>query len=211
MKGQTLIIFLVFLVLGLFLLKRTSSAGKQPAEVGEVGVGAPPEGGADSDSFTQPTSKSGFLPSKQGPWFQNLPPLTTMENDYHKYVHNDCNGDYAKLECRQKAYTKAVKAGTTDIKDLMCWRFRPEAQGGSDDLYYKCMDSAYGDYHWMDRFTGTAPCLCENGEFPGQGQGAGMASDPEGCYCPKHRPLVQRWPLNQYGEPVDRITQGNYL
>jgi len=159
------------------------------------------------------TSKRGFLPSKQGPWFQNLPPSTVMENDYHKNMHNDCNGNYADLECRQKSYIKAVKAGTTDIKDLMCWRFRPGAPGGSEDKYYSCLDAAYGNYIWMDRFTGTAPCLCPNGEFPGQGQGAGMADGPDGeaCYCPKHRPLVQRWALDQYGEVVSRIDQGNYL
>lgn len=154
------------------------------------------------------TSKAGFLPSKQGPWFQNLPPSTKMENDYHTHVANDCSGDYANLECRQKAYIKAVKAGTTDLKDLLCWRMRPGAPGGSEEKYYKCLDGVYGNYIWMDRFTGTAPCLCPNGEFPGQGQGA---SDAEGCYCPKRRPLVQRWALDQDEQVVSRIDQGNYL
>jgi hypothetical protein len=155
----------------------------------------------------QVTEKRGFLPSHQGPWFQNLPPSTKMENDYHTYIHNDCNGDYANLECRQKAYIKAVKAGTTDLKDLLCWRMHPD-QGGTEDLYYKCLDGVYGNYIWMDRFTGASPCLCNNGEFPGQGQGAGAADGS--CYCPKHRPLAQRWALDENGQVVDRITTGNY-
>lgn len=156
----------------------------------------------------QVTEKRGFLPSKQGPYFENLPPSTKMENDYHVGIAEDCNGNYADLECRQKAYIKAVKAGTTDIKDLLCWRMHPD-QGGTEDSYYKCLDGVYGDYHWMNRDTGVDPCLCENGEFPGQGQGA-YAEDGS-CYCPPKRPMSQRWPLDQYNNVVSRITQGNYL
>ncbi len=149
--------------------------------------------------------KRGFLPSHQFPTFQNLPPLTTMENDYHTYVHNDCNGNYADLKCRQKAYIKAVKAGSTDKADLMCWRFAPE-QGGNEDLYYECLDGIYGNYIWMDRFTGASPCHCTNGSFPYQGQGAGSADGtPQGgCYCPKKRSLNQRWPLDIDGNIVNK-------
>lgn len=193
-KGyEKLIILVVLLFAGFMILRKWSGTKEHMVPITQ-----------------EVTSKRGFLPSKQGPWFQNLPPSTLMENDYHKNMHNDCNGNYADLECRQKSYIKAVKAGTTDLKDLMCWRFRPGAPGGSEDKYYKCLDGAYGNYIWMDRFTGTAPCLCENGEFPGQGQGA-SGPDPESCYCPKHRPQVQRWPLDQDGKVVSRIDQGNYV
>lgn len=192
MKGNVkLICILVLLVAGFLLLRRCGSKEHLVPITQEV------------------TENPGFLPSHQGPWFQNLPPSTTMENDYHAAMSQDCKGNYADLVCRQKAYIKAVKAGSTDLKDLLCWRFRPGAPGGSEDLYYKCLDGVYGNYTWMNRFTGTDPCLCANGEFPGQGQGA-YAEDGS-CYCPNMRPMKQRWPLDQDGNVVSRITQGNYL
>lgn len=145
------------------------------------------------------TEKQGWLPSHQGPYFQNLGPSVVMENNYHANVHNDCGGNYADLKCRQKAYIKAVKNGTTDKADLMCWRFRDD-----EDQYYQCLDGIYGNYIWMDRFTGAQPCLCTGeGTWPGQGQGASSADGS--CYCPKPRPMSQRWGLDQNGEIVDRL------
>lgn len=144
------------------------------------------------------TSKAGFLPSHQGPYFQGLPPTLDMENTYHTLIHDDCAGDYSNLECRQKAYIKTVKGGTTDKADLICLKYK-----GDEDTYYKCLDGVYGNYIWMDRFTGASPCLCPSKDMPGQGQGA-LGADGK-CWCGKTRPLKQRWQLDQNGEVVDRL------
>jgi len=144
------------------------------------------------------TSKTGFLPSHQGPYFQGLPPTLDMENTYHTLIHDDCNGDYANLECRQKAYIKTVKGGSVDKADLICLKYKKD-----EDAYYKCLDGVYGNYIWMDRFTGAQPCVCNSKEFPGQGQGALGANGK--CWCGVKRPLTQRWQLDQNGEIVDRL------
>ena len=103
-----------------------------------------------------------------------------------------------KIECGQKAYIKTVKGGTTDKADLICLKYK-----GDEDTYYKCLDGVYGNYIWMDRFTGASPCLCPSKDMPGQGQGA-LGADGK-CWCGKTRPLKQRWQLDQNGEVVDRL------
>lgn len=144
------------------------------------------------------TSKAGFLPSHQGPYFQGLPPTLDIENTYHTLIRDDCNGDYSNLECRQKAYIKTVKGGTTDKADLICLKYKND-----EDTYYKCLDGVYGNYIWMDRFTGASPCVCNSATMPGQGQGA-LGADGR-CWCGRKRPLKQRWQLDQNGEIVDRL------
>jgi len=144
------------------------------------------------------TDKRGFLPSHQGPYFQNLPPTLDMENTYHTLIHDDCNGDYSNLECRQKAYIKTVKGNSTDKADLICDQYRND-----EDRYYKCLDGVYGNYIWMDRFTGVSPCRCNSPQLPDRGQGA-LASDGS-CYCGKNRPLKQRYGYDQNGIVIDRL------
>lgn len=145
------------------------------------------------------TERKRWFPFQKPYWFQNLLPTLDIEQAYHAHVQEDCGGDYSKLRCLQKAYLKAIKGDTTDKADLMCSRFKND-----EDKYYDCLDGIYGDRRWMDRYTGTEPCHCSNGEFPDQGQGASSA-DPEKCYCPDMRPQSERWGLDQYGNVVDRL------
>lgn len=137
--------------------------------------------------------KSGFLPSKQGLFFQNLGPSLPVENRYHACISEDCGGDYGEYSCRQKCYLKTLKNGTLDKADLMCW-----TKKDNEDEYYKCLDGIYGNYIWADRFCGAAPCLC-----PGGGQGA--STDDGRCHCPPKRPLNDRRPLDNENRVVDRL------
>lgn len=142
--------------------------------------------------------KPGFLPSYQGLYFQGMPPSLRVENDYHGYMlspkdEGGCGGDYGNFECRQKAYLKAMKAGSTDKADLICYRHR-----NNEDDYYACLDSVYGNYIWMDRFAGVDTCVCPDG-------GTGTR-DPDGsCFCPEDRPLHDRRLVDRNDEIVDRV------
>lgn len=141
------------------------------------------------------TFKPGFLPSHQGPWFEGMPPSLKVERTYHDYVKEDCGGDYGNYECKQKAYIKTLKDGTFDKADLICWAYR-----NNEDDYYKCLDGVYGNYIWMDRFTGAGPCHCPDGIQSGQG-----ASRADGsCFCPPPRPLHDRRMLDEDYDIVKR-------
>lgn len=164
-----------------------------------VGLGRGPKNeGLDSTTFPKLDEqdlpdqgvKHGFLPSKQFPYFQGMPPSLKVENSYHRYVADECDGDYGNYECRQKAYIKTMKDGTFDKADLICHNYKDD-----EDRYYACLDSVYGNYIWMDRNTGTDPCACPDGS-----QGASAADGS--CYCPPARPLNDRRPLDADGEPV---------
>jgi hypothetical protein len=85
-----------------------------------------------------------------------------------------------------------MKDGTFDKADYLCWRHRDD-----ENKYYECLDSVYGNYIWMDRFTGTNPCLCEDGS-----QGASQTDGS--CHCPPKRPLNDRRPLDDNMEIVNR-------
>jgi len=137
--------------------------------------------------------KSGWLPSKQGPWFENLGPSLPVENRYHACVSEDCKGDYGDYNCLARCYVKTLKNGTLDKADLMCWQYRDD-----ETAYYTCLDGIYGQYLWNDRFTGTQPCLC-----PGGSQGA-STSDGR-CHCPPKRPLNDRRPLDNENRVVTRL------
>lgn len=140
--------------------------------------------------FEKPELPS-FLKSTQ--FFQGTSPTMRVENDYHRYIKEDCGGNYQDYKCRQKAYIKAMKNGTFDRTDLICSRYEDD-----EDKYYQCLDAVYGDYKWMDRFTGAAPCKC-----PGLlGQGA---SGPDGCFCPTGRTLRDRRPTDEYHQPVEYV------
>lgn len=171
----------VVVLLGIWVLYRKEKEGMD-----FVGY---PKPGPDPN----PSYKSGFLPSKQGPYFQNLPPSLNMERQYHDYIKQDCEGNYGNYECRQKAYIKTLKGGTTDKTDLMCWAYKD-----NEDAYYACLDGIYGNRIWMDRFTGASPCHCADGS-----QGASSADGT--CFCPPPRDLHDRRPLDQNYEPVNRV------
>ena len=131
----------------------------------------------------------GFLPSHQGPYFEGMPPSLHVENRYHNNMQEYCCGNYENYKCRQKSYLMAMKDGTTDKADLMCHRFRHD-----EDKYYECLDGIYGNYLWMDRFTGVQPCRCPDGS-----QGA---SGEYGCFCPAPRALEDRRPTDAFDRPV---------
>jgi hypothetical protein len=139
------------------------------------------------------TWKSDFLPSKQGPYFQNLLPSLDVERTYHNLIKSECGGDYGNYECREKAYLKTLKGDTFDKADLLCWRHRD-----NEDRYYGCLDAIYGNYIWNDRFSGASPCQCPDGS-----QGASNAYG--GCDCPPARPLHDRRMLDQNYDVVDRV------
>ena len=138
-------------------------------------------------------ASQGFLPSRQAPIFQNLPPSTRIENAYHKYIQDDCGGDYSNYECRQKAYVKTMKDGTFDKADLICYNRRH-----NENDYYACLDSVYGNYLWADRYVGTEPCTCPDGSM-------GPRASDWSCSCTKHRPLVDRRPVDADGNIVKRV------
>jgi hypothetical protein len=137
--------------------------------------------------------KSGFLPSHQGPYFQNMPPSLKVENTYHQYIANECGGDYGNYECRQKAYLKTMKDGTFDKADLICQRYKND-----EDAYYGCLDGVYGNYLWMDRDVGTEACAC-----PGGRTGVYRANGE--CFCPSERPLHDRRPVDENDQIVNRL------
>jgi hypothetical protein len=145
--------------------------------------------------------KPGFLPAYQGPHFQGMPPSLKVENDYHAIMLSDCNGDYGDFRCRQKAYIKAMKAGTTDKADLICWRHRD-----NEDDFYDCMDGVYGNYVWADRYTGPdGGCVCPNSK---PGTVGTLTADDMGnkfCFCPEYRPLHDRQPVDRNDDIVDRV------
>lgn len=144
--------------------------------------------------------KPGFLPSHQGPYFQGMPPSLKVENDYHTNMLNNCQGDYGNFECRQKSYLKAMKAGTTDRADLICYKYRH-----NEDDYYRCLDGVYGNYLWSDRYVGTdRACDCPDG------MNGTLTTDELGnldCFCPDPRPLHDREPVDHNNELVDRVLQ----
>src|SRR5437868_7754889 len=137
--------------------------------------------------------KPGFLPSHQGPWFQNLPPSLRVENAYHSCIQEN-GGDYGDYELRQKCYIKTLKDGTHDKADLMCWRYRHD-----ENLYYRCLDSVYGGgNNWMDRGTSTGFCWCEDGA-------KGVLKADGSCFCPSYRPLHDRREVDENDEIVYRM------
>ena len=140
--------------------------------------------------------RPGFLPSRQGPWFQGMPPSLRVENDYHSCILEN-GGDYGNYELRQKCYIKTLKDGTYDKVDLMCWRHRH-----NEDDYYKCLAGYYGQLTWADRFVGLKPCVCPDGN-----QGSSTAEDD--CFCPSYRPLHDRREVNQYDQIVPKVDPPN--
>jgi hypothetical protein len=151
------------------------------------------------------TYKPGFLPSHQGPHFEGMPPSLKVENDYHSLMigpdtQGGCNGDYGNFECRQKSYIKAMKAGTTDKADLICYRHHP-SRGGDENQYYACLDAVYGNYQWMDRFVGVGSCSCVGPE----GQYTGTFNADGSCFCPSDRPLHDRRLVDSQDQIVTRV------
>jgi len=144
--------------------------------------------------------KPGFLPAYQGLYFQGMPPSLKIENDYHKKMistsdEGGCDGDYGNFECRQKSYLKAMKNGSTDKADLICYRHR-----NNEDEYYACLDAVYGNYLWMDRYVGTDSCKCFG---PPSFTGTKMADGS--CFCPSDRPLHDRRPVDSNDDIVNRV------
>jgi len=143
-------------------------------------------------------SKYQYLPTEQVGYpyyYQNLPPSLHVENNYHTCMLTDCNADYENYECRQKCYIKTMKDGTMDKADLICYKYRD-----SEEAYYECLDSVYGNYIWLDRNTGPDSCPCPPG--PDGGSRTGYY-DPVTlrCICrDKHAPLYNREPRNRFGE-----------
>lgn len=125
-------------------------------------------------------------------YYQNLPPSLHVENNYHRCVIGECQGDYENYECRQKCYLKTMKDGTFDRADLICYN---EGLKG-DDAYYQCLDSVYGNYIWMDRNTGVGSCKCPNGTTSYRDQ------HTQECICRDHPPLKYRTPMNEFGETL---------
>jgi hypothetical protein len=176
-RGQWIALGVVIILACLFFYKQRSGFEYEPR------VGQNPPGIPVSTEY-----KPGFLPSRQGPWFQGMPPSLRVENDYHSCILEN-GGDYGNYELRQKCYTKTLKNGTFDKADLMCWRHRH-----NEDDYYKCLDSIYGNLLWVDRFAGLKPCICPDGR-----QGASTSEDE--CFCPEYRPLHDRREFNQFDQP----------
>lgn len=139
--------------------------------------------------------KNGFLPSRQGLYFQGMPPSLEVENAYHSLMEQECQGDYSNIECRQKSYIKAMKNGTTDKADLICSKY-----SNDEDRYYACLDSVYGNYMWMDRYVGTDSCAC----FRDPGK-TGIVLEDGSCLCPSERPLNDRRPTDSSGSIVNRV------
>lgn len=136
--------------------------------------------------------KPGFLPSHQGPWFQNLPPSLRVENNYHSCIQEN-GGDYGNYELRQKCYIKTLKDGTYDKADLMCWQHKD-----NEEEYYKCLDFIYGGGNsWMDRGSSSF-CLCPDGT-PGAGAADGS------CFCPSYRPMNDRRMVDENDEIISRL------
>jgi len=137
--------------------------------------------------------KPGFLPSHQGPWFQNLPPSLRVENNYHSCIQAE-GGDYGNYELRQKCYVKTLKDGTYDKADLMCWNHR-----NNEENYFRCLDFIYsGGNSWMDRGSSSF-CLCPDGITPGAGKADGS------CFCPSQRPMNDRREVDENDQIIDRI------
>jgi hypothetical protein len=135
--------------------------------------------------------KPGFLPSRQGPYMQGMPPSLRVENDYHGCIMEN-GGDYGDYFLRQKCYVKTLKNGTFDKADLMCWNERHD-----EDAYYACLDNVYGNVMWADRFVGLKPCLCADGS-----EGSSNANDE--CVCPDPiRPLHDRREVNEFNQILD--------
>ena len=135
------------------------------------------------------------LPSvlKDKQFFSGTSPSLRVERDYHQLIHDECGGNYQDYKCRQKAYLKALKNGTYDRADLICSRY-----DNDEDAYYRCLDGVYGQYMWMDRFSGTQPCKC-----PGLlGQGA---STLDTCFCPTGRDLRDRRPTDNQHRLVEKV------
>lgn len=147
---------------------------------------------SDSDPLAK-QYKPGFLPSHQGPWFQNLSPSLRVENRYHQCILEN-GGDYGNYELRQKCYIKTLKDGTNDKADLLCWRYRND-----EDQYYNCLDYIYGGgNNWMDRGTSIGFCRCEDGS-------KGVLEQSGACFCPEYRPLNDRRMVDENDDIVDRL------
>lgn len=124
---------------------------------------------------------------KQPLYFEGMPPSLKVENTYHNQMlapveNGGCDGDYTNIECRQKAYIKTMKDGTTDKADLICYRHRD-----NEDEYYACLDAVYGNYLWMDRGLGTDSCKCF-----GPPSYSGTKMHDGSCFCPSKRELKDR-------------------
>lgn len=127
-------------------------------------------------------------------YFQNMPPSLRVENDYHGCMVHECKGNYFDYPCKQKCYLKAMKNGTTDRADLLCYNHRH-----SQEDYYSCLDAVYGRYMYEDRSIGTAePCWCGQHREASQG-----IKRPDGsCLCPPATPLKDRRLRDQNWVPV---------
>lgn len=191
-KNVIIVIAVIGIILGVCILwKKEGYSPLQPLIVSTEIPETPPNPLIGPDPNI--SYKSGFLPSHQGPYFQGLKPSIPVENRYHANIHSMCGGDYGNYKCRQAAYLKALKNGTTDKADLICQQHQ-----GDEQKYYECLDGVYGDYKWMDRFVGTDPCLC-----PGRKTGA-TAIDGS-CHCGLERPQHDRRPLDEFNNVVTRL------
>lgn len=180
--NSTLIIIVALVILGIVLLT------KLPTKYENLSL-------AESNASVEENIKHGFLPSRQGPYFEGMTPSLRVENNYHRYIAEDCGGDYYNLECRQRAYIKTMKDGTFDRTDLICDRYKND-----EKKYYKCLDTMYANLLWMDRFVGLEPCLCADGA-------KGVSRADMSCFCPLPRPLKDRRPVDEVGDIVMKITQ----
>ena len=182
MKDNTIILLLLGLVVLVLLVSKLSSPHKKHHE---------------NLTFGSPATELAFTKDQQ--YFEGIPPSLKVENDYHRYIREDCGGDYNNYECRQKAYIKTMKDGTFDKADLIC-----HAHKNDEDAYYSCLDGVYGNYLFMDRFTGVNPCRCGD-RVNGQGALGGDATGKIFCHCPPKRDLSDRRPLDQFYRPVERV------
>jgi hypothetical protein len=181
-RGMLLCIVVIVVAVGIFLWCRSSP----PKE--RLSMPTPMRDPSEELHY-----KPGFLPSHQGPWFQNLPPSLRVENNYHSCIQEN-GGDYGNYELRQKCYVKTLKDGTYDKADLMCWRHKD-----NEDDYYACLDFIYaGGNNWMDRGTSSGFCVCEDGS-------KGILEADGTCFCPRYRPMHDRRMVDENDEIVDRL------
>ena len=140
---------------------------------------------------------AGFSPSIPIPYFEGMPPSLAVENRYHELIQQDCGGNYNDYKCRQRVYYKAMKDGTYDKADLICWSKRDDA-----DAYYDCLDGIYGNFlgPTMDRFPGPGNnCIGANGIKGASGQPGDY------CFSPVQRPMEDRRPMDGMGNVIDRL------